>query len=76
MQAIHDKFDVNIVDPSTRQKAGYSEDDEVVYEQIESFDIKWVNPASSRDDVQKIADKFWVNIKEARRGRRSVKLNR
>jgi DNA-directed RNA polymerase subunit beta len=64
IEAIHKKFDVNIVDPSTRQKVGVSADDEVIYEQVESFDIKWVRPASVRDDVQKIVDKFWVRLFE------------
>jgi DNA-directed RNA polymerase subunit beta len=64
VEAIHKKYEVNIVDPSTRQKVGVSHDDEVVYEQIENFNIKWVRPASSRDDVQKIVDKFWTKIKE------------
>ncbi len=64
IEAIHKKYDVNIVDPSTRQKAGVSTNDEVVYEQVENFDIKWVRPASARDDVQKIVDKFWVKLSE------------
>jgi DNA-directed RNA polymerase subunit beta len=65
VEAIHNKLEVNIVDPNTRQKVGASEDDEVVYEQIENFDIKWVKPASARDDVRKIVNKFWVKITEA-----------
>jgi len=64
IEAINKKFDVNIVDSSTRQKVGVSEDDEVVYEQVENFNIKWVKPASARDEVQKIADKFWKKIAE------------
>jgi len=64
IDAIHKKFDVDIVDPSTRQKVGISDDDEVIYEQIENFDVKWVRPASLRDDVQKIKDKFWEKIAE------------
>jgi len=64
MENIRKKFEVDVVDPSTRQKVGVSEDDDVVSEQIENFDIKWVKPASSRDDVQKIIDKFWVKIIE------------
>jgi len=71
IEAIHKKFrrqascgNVNIVDPSTRQKVGVSADDEVIYEQVENFNIKWVRPASVRDDVQKIVDKFWVKITE------------
>ena len=64
IEAIHKKFDVTIIDPSTRQKVGVSTDDEVIYEQVESFDVKWVRPASVRDDVQKIADKFLVRLSE------------
>jgi DNA-directed RNA polymerase subunit beta len=64
IDAIHNKFDVNIVDPSTRQKVGASTDDEVVYEQIESFNIKWIKPASLRDNAQKIVDRFWAKITE------------
>jgi len=64
VRAIHKKFDVTIIDPSTRQKAGESPDDDVVYEQVENFDIKWVKPASVRENVQKIVDKFWVKIIE------------
>jgi len=62
--AIHKKFKVTIIDPSTRQKVGESSDDEVIYEQIESFDIKWVRPASVREKVQKIVNEFWVKIDE------------
>ncbi len=64
IDAVHKKFDVNIVDPSTRQKVGASTDDEVIYEQIESFNIKWIKPASFRDNVQKIVDRYWAKISE------------
>ncbi|MHC4644626.1 MAG: DNA-directed RNA polymerase subunit beta [Planctomycetota bacterium] len=64
IEAIHRKFDVTILDPSTRQKVGESLDDEVIYEQVENFDIKWVRPASIRDDVGKIADKFQAKVTE------------
>jgi DNA-directed RNA polymerase subunit beta len=63
--AIQEKLEVSIIDPNTKQKVGASDDDDVIYEQIENFDIKWVKPASLRDDVQKIVDKFWVKITEA-----------
>jgi len=77
-EAIHEKLDVTIVDPSTRQKVGESRDDEVVYEQIENFDIKWVTPAAVRENVQKIVDKFWVRISEIQeeRERRIESLKR
>ena len=64
IETVHAKFDVNIVDPSTRQKVGASADDEVVYEQIENFSIKWLKPASTRDEAQNIVDKFWAKISE------------
>jgi len=64
IEAIYTKFDVMVVDPSTRQKVGISPDDDVIYEQIENFDIKWVKPASIRDEVQKIIDKQWLKITE------------
>jgi DNA-directed RNA polymerase subunit beta len=64
IDAIQAKFDVTIVDPSTRQKVGASADNEVIYEQIENFDIKWVKPASVRDDIRKTTDKFRAKIAE------------
>ncbi len=64
IEAVHAKFEVNIVDPSTRQKVGASSDNDVIYEQIENFNIKWVKPASLRDDVQKVMDKYWVKVTE------------
>ncbi|MCK4753293.1 MAG: DNA-directed RNA polymerase subunit beta, partial [Planctomycetes bacterium] len=64
VEEIHRKFDVTIIDPSTRQKVGLSDDNDVVYEQIEGFNIKWVKPASIRDKVQKVIDKYWAKITE------------
>jgi DNA-directed RNA polymerase subunit beta len=61
--AIHEKFECDIVDPSSRQKAGVSEDDEVVYEQVTNWDIKWVKPAPMREKVEKLADKFIEKVK-------------
>jgi len=63
--AIRAKHDVDIIDPSTRQKAGISDDDDVVSEQIEAFDIKWVKPASIREEVQKIVSEYWAKIIES-----------
>ena len=72
IQAIKNKFDVNIVDPSTRQKVGISDDDDVIYEQVENFNIKWVKPASTRENVQKIVDRFWVKIAELQEEKKRV----
>ncbi len=63
--AIHEKFDdVSIIDPSTKQRVGVSDDDEVVYEQIDGWDIKWVKPAAIREKAEKIAEKFLAKAKE------------
>jgi len=67
VEAINSQFDVTIVDPSTRQKVGASVDDEVIHEQVENFDIKWVKPASAREDVQKIVDKFCIKIADVQK---------
>jgi DNA-directed RNA polymerase subunit beta len=64
IEAVHNKLEVNVVDPSTRQKVGASSDDDVIYEQVENFNIKWVKPASLRDGAQKIVDRFWTKIME------------
>ena len=61
--AIHEKFEVDIIDPSSRQKVGVSEDDEVVYEQVTNWDIKWVKPAAMREKAEKLVDKFLEKIK-------------
>jgi DNA-directed RNA polymerase subunit beta len=61
---ISEKFEVNVIDPSTRQKVGASDDADVIAEQIENFDIAWVKPASFRQDVQIIIDKYMPKITE------------
>ncbi len=62
IDSIHKKYEVTIIDPSSKQRAGISEDDDVIFEQVEAFDIKWIKPASEREDIQKIVDKCWKKI--------------
>ena len=62
MDEIHDKLGIDVVDPSTRQKVGASEDEDVIYEQIENFDVSWVKPAKHRDDAKKVIVKFWPRL--------------
>ena len=61
--AISEKLEVDIVDGSTRQKAGVSEDEDVIYEQVESWDIKWIKPAAMREKAEKLVEKFVEKIK-------------
>jgi DNA-directed RNA polymerase subunit beta len=61
---ISEKFDIAIIDPSTRQKVGASDETEVISEQIENFDVTWVKPANSRQQVQTVIDKYMPKITE------------
>ena len=53
-----------LVDPNTRQKVAMSDIEEVVLEQIQNFNIKWIKPVAKRDDAQKILDKYWPKVKD------------
>ncbi len=60
-----------MVDPGTRQLVGRSDLVEVILEQIEAFgaqiesrDLKWVKPASFREQGLDIADRFWSRLKQ------------
>jgi DNA-directed RNA polymerase subunit beta len=70
VEAIHEKLEVTLIDPSTRQKVGVSDDLDVIYEQIESFSVNWVKPANMRDEVQKVIDKYWPKIGEIQEERK------
>jgi DNA-directed RNA polymerase subunit beta len=59
---VREQLGVDIVDPSTRQKVGASEDDEVISEQIENFDIAWVKPANAREAAKELFDKLWYKV--------------
>jgi len=52
-----------MVDPSTRQKVGASEITEVVLEQIESFDLKWIKGNKDiKAEAEKVHAAFWPRI--------------
>ena len=61
---IFEKFDISIIDPSTRQKVGASDEAEVISEQIENFDITWVKPANARQQAQPVIDKYMPKVAE------------
>jgi DNA-directed RNA polymerase subunit beta len=84
-QEIEEVMEQPMVDPNTRQKVGHSNLDEVILEQIESFEkqirtrsLKWVKPASKRDECLKIADRFWPRIEELveERNRKTAQMKR
>ncbi|MCH8807719.1 MAG: DNA-directed RNA polymerase subunit beta [Planctomycetes bacterium] len=51
-----------IVDPSSRQKVGKSENPEVIAEQIENFAINWVKPAAKRPEAEELRKQYWPRI--------------
>ena len=64
MARIHEELDIEVVDPNTRQKVGASDDTDVLYEQIETFDINWVKPAAQREPAQKIVSKYRPKLEQ------------
>jgi len=55
-----------MVDPSTRQKVGLSESNDVILEQIENFTIKWVKApkAAAREQAQAVYNRYWPRIQD------------
>jgi DNA-directed RNA polymerase subunit beta len=64
VDAIETKVGDEIVDPNTRQKVGRSDNPDVILEQIETFSLKWVKPASARGDAEKIHNQYWPRIED------------
>ena len=66
-----------MVDPITRQKVGASDDIDVIYEQIENFDVDWVKPAkhAGRRRGRSYAQ-FWPKMIATSRKKRSASWNR
>ncbi len=62
VDVIETETDQVLVDPNTRQKVGRSENPDVILEQIETFDLKWVKPAAKREEAQKLYDQYWPKL--------------
>ena len=58
----------DMVDPSTRQRVGVSELPDVIIEQIDGFQEKWIKGSKeSRDDALVAFNQFWPRIQKLRR---------
>ena len=53
-----------LVDPNSRQKVGKSNIDDVVIEQIEQFDLKWIRKADDRERVGPIWERYRSRLQE------------
>jgi DNA-directed RNA polymerase subunit beta len=57
-----------MVDPSTRQKVGQSDITEVVMEQIDSFDLKWIKGnKEAKQQAEQAHGQFWPRIDALRK---------
>ncbi|MCG3125944.1 MAG: DNA-directed RNA polymerase subunit beta [Phycisphaerae bacterium] len=61
-ESVEEKTEQVLIDPSTRQKAGKSENPEVILEQIESFSLSWIRSAGKRSEAEAIYNQFWPRI--------------
>ncbi len=72
---INDVTGTPMVDPTTRQKVGASDIPDVLLEQIETFDLKWIKGSKeSRAQAEVIHGQFWPRI-QAVRVEKERKLN-
>jgi DNA-directed RNA polymerase subunit beta len=62
---INDALDQPMIDPSTRQKVGQSENNAVIVEQIENFKSRWFKgSADAKAKAEEIHAKYWPRIEE------------
>ncbi len=63
-QKVNDIIGTPMVDPSTRQKVGQSDIAEVVIEQINTFDVKWIKGSKeAKEKAEVVFQQFWPRIK-------------
>ncbi|MCK5271415.1 MAG: DNA-directed RNA polymerase subunit beta [Sedimentisphaerales bacterium] len=63
-QAIEEKLGIVPVDPATRQKMGASDNDAIIKEQVDSFDISWVKQDDKRKKAEKVIEPYWKHIQD------------
>ncbi|MBN1437584.1 MAG: DNA-directed RNA polymerase subunit beta [Sedimentisphaerales bacterium] len=63
--SLEEKTGVVVVDPNTHQKVGASDVDEVIIEQIENYQLDWVE-ADRRDEVEALTAPYWARIQDLR----------
>ncbi len=65
-QEINDVIGSDMIDPTTRQKVGASDDNEIILEQIENFTLKWIKAkkAEAKKQAEAIYERYWPKIEE------------
>ncbi len=65
---INEIIGTEMVDPSTRQKVGASDLPEVILEQIENFDLKWIKGSKeAKERAETTYRQFWPRIEANRK---------
>ncbi len=68
VRAINDVIGSEMVDPSTRQKVGASDIPEVILEQVENFDLKWIKGSKeAKTEGERIYGQFWPRVAAIRK---------
>ena len=64
--AMNEVLGAEMIDPSTRQKVGLSDNDEVILEQIGDFTIRWAKSksAAARQQAERIYGRYWPRIQD------------
>ncbi|MDD4889093.1 MAG: DNA-directed RNA polymerase subunit beta, partial [Phycisphaerae bacterium] len=63
VEAINQATDTLLVDPSTRQKVGQSDIEEVIMEQVQNFSLDWIKK-SQREDADKVYKQYWPRVQD------------
>jgi len=68
-EEINSVIGTEMVDPSTRQKVGQSDIDEVILEQIDGFNLKWAKTTkdAAKQQAESIRGRYWPRIEELRK---------
>ncbi len=63
-RALETRTGIVPVDPSTRQKMGVSENEEIIKEQIDSFDFSWIKEKDRVEEAREVIEPYWNHIQE------------
>ena len=79
VEKVNETTGTPMIDPSTRQKVAASDITEIVLEQIESFDIKWIKGNKDvQEEAKRVHKAFWPRIQaiEKEKQRRLAHMKR
>ncbi|MCD4825560.1 MAG: DNA-directed RNA polymerase subunit beta [Phycisphaerae bacterium] len=65
VEEINDVLGTEIIDPTTRQKVGHSDNTLVIMEQVENINPRWFKgSAAAKEQAKTIREKYWPRIEE------------